>query len=202
MNLSSDRPSIAFHQNRRIASGGLLFVASEVKKTLQDDADQANILDSVTGETIEVDFRGSQDELPQQFTQPIEPVTTEPEPAEAEAPKRGRPKLGVVPREVTLLPRHWDWLKQQQGGASVALRKLVEEARKKNESKDNLRKAQSYLYRFMTTMASHLPEYEEALRMLYAGDSEKFESQISSWPTDIAAQIKKMAVPAFHNAKK
>ena len=206
MDSSAERPSIAFYQNRRIASGGLLFVAGEVKKTLQDNADQSNILDSVTGETIEVDFRGSLAELPQQFTPSIdiEPTTRTnlSEAIEAKTPKRGRPKLGVVAREVTLLPRHWDWLKEQQGGASVALRKLVEQARKENESKDNLKKAQNYLYRFLTTITSHYPEYEEVLRALFAGDSKEFEQHISSWPRDIILQIKKMAVPAFNSHNK
>ncbi|MGI1678401.1 MAG: DUF2239 family protein [Cellvibrionaceae bacterium] len=202
MKLSSDRPAIAFYQNRRIASGGIQFVATEVKQSLVDEADKAIILDSTTGETIEIDFRGSLESINEQFTSPslIDNNSKIEELEKTEkTPKRGRPKLGVVAREITLLPRHWDWLKEQQGGASVALRKLVEQARKENESKDNLKKAQEYLYRFLTTITSHYPEYEEALRALFAGDSKKFEQQISAWPKDIILQIKKMAVPAFHS---
>ncbi|MGH1469812.1 MAG: DUF2239 family protein [Cellvibrionaceae bacterium] len=205
MDLSSDRPAIAFYQNQRIASGGLQFVANEVKQSLKNEADNANILDSTTGETIEIDFRGSLEAVAKQFTAPSQGnnnLAADESKKTETAPKRGRPRLGVVAREITLLPRHWDWLKAQQGGASVALRKLVEQARKENESKDNLKKAQDYLYRFLTTLTAHYPEYEEALRALFAGDAEEFEQQIASWPNDIILHIKKMAVPAFHNIEK
>jgi hypothetical protein len=98
---------------------------------------------------------------------------------------RGRPKLGVVAREVTLLPRHWDWLARQPGGASVALRKLVEAAQRSAVDADRLREAREAAFRFMTTMAGNLPGYEEAIRALFAGDAAGFAQRIADWPADI-----------------
>ncbi len=77
----------------------------------------------------------------------------------AEPRGRGRPKLGVVAREVTLLPRHWDWLNAQPGGASVALRKLVEQARRANGDADRARAAREAAYHFMSAMAGDLPAF-------------------------------------------
>lgn len=96
---------------------------------------------------------------------------------------RGRPKLGVVAREVTLLPRHWEWLAAQPGGASVALRKLVEEARRSQSGR--ARQAQERAYHFMNAMAGDLPGFEEATRALFAGDREGFAERIAGWPTDV-----------------
>ncbi|MCC8978573.1 DUF2239 family protein, partial [Bradyrhizobium acaciae] len=95
------------------------------------------------------------------------------------------PKLGVVAREITLLPRHWDWLAQQKGGASVALRKLVDEARRSSGDKDRTRAAQDAAYRFMTTMAGNRPNYEDAIRALFAHDRRRFATLIADWPADI-----------------
>ena len=97
----------------------------------------------------------------------------------------GRPKLGVVAREVTLLPRHWEWLAQQPGGASVAIRKLVEEARRTGEDRDRVRQAQEAAYRFMSAMAGNKPHYEDAIRALFAGEAARFEKLIAEWPADV-----------------
>lgn len=110
---------------------------------------------------------------------------------------RGRPKLGVVAREVTLLPRHWEWLNSQPGGASVALRKLVEAAKKESVQKDLRRRAQDTTFRFMSIMVGNLERYEEASRALYAGDGAKFEEQISTWPQDIQKHLKRISINAF-----
>lgn len=110
--------------------------------------------------------------------------------AEAAAPaKRGRPKLGVVPREVTLLPRHWDWLSAQPGGASVALRRLVESARREGAGEDRVRSARDAAYRFMATMAGDLPGFEEASRALFAGDPVGLLQQMKTWPPDVRDEI-------------
>ena len=77
----------------------------------------------------------------------------------------------MVAREVTLLPRHWEWLAQQSGGASVALRRLVDQARRGTEDKDRIRRAQEAAYRFMSAMAGNRPNFEDAIRALFAGDS-------------------------------
>ena len=116
-----------------------------------------------------------------------------------EAPPRGpgRPKLGVVAREVTLLPRHWDWLNAQPGGASVALRKLVEEARRANEGKDRVRQSQEAAYRFMSVMAGNRPGFEEATRALFAGRAGRFDQLIEPWPEDVRHYARKLAAPAL-----
>lgn len=98
---------------------------------------------------------------------------------------RGRPKLGVIGREVTLLPRHWEWLSAQPGGASVALRRLVDEARRSSAPARDARLAQERAYRVMSALAGDRPGYEEALRALFAGDRPRLEAHISDWPSDI-----------------
>ena len=110
----------------------------------------------------------------------------------------GRPKLGVVAREITLLPRHWDWLAQQPGGASVAIRKLVEQARRTGEDKDRIRQAQEAAYRFMSVMAGNRPHYEDAIRALFAGDRRRFGKLIAGWPADVRDHASRLAERAFH----
>lgn len=100
-----------------------------------------------------------------------------------EEPARGRPKLGVKSREVTLLPRHWDWLARQRGGASAALRRLVDAAQKDDELKDA--RFPDRTYPFLTTMAGNRDGYEDALRALYAGYEEGFRDAMKHWPADI-----------------
>jgi hypothetical protein len=104
-------------------------------------------------------------------------------PAKVRAP--GRPKLGVTAREVTLMPRHWDWLGAQPGGASVALRKLVERALRANGDEDRIRQVREAAYRFMTAMAGDAPGYEEALRALFAGDHSRLRRIVAKWPADV-----------------
>ena len=110
----------------------------------------------------------------------------------------GRPKLGVVAREVTLLPRHWDWLAQQPGGASVAFRRLVDAARRSGEDGDRVRRAQDAAYRFMSAMAGDRPHYEEAIRALFANDPARFEKLIAGWPADVRDHTLMLAENAFH----
>ena len=98
----------------------------------------------------------------------------------------GRPKLGVVAREITLLPRHWEWLSARPGGASVTLRKLVDQARAVSAPGDRVRAAQDSAYRFMSAMAGNQPGFEEATRALFANNGGRFDEQIASWPADIA----------------
>lgn len=109
----------------------------------------------------------------------------------------GRPRLGVVPREVTLLPRHWEWLNRQPGGASVALRKLVEEARRTHAEQDLRRQSQSAAYKFMTAMAGDRPGYEEAVRALFAAKRVRFELEIERWPADIRSHSLRLAAASF-----
>ena len=116
-------------------------------------------------------------------------------PSDEDGPKPGRPKLGVVPREVTLLPRHWDWLATQPGGASVAQRKLVEEASRNPAAQ--LRQRRDAAYRFATALVGNAPGYEEAIRALYAGQRDEFAAHIEAWPADVRRELEKMTEEAF-----
>jgi uncharacterized protein len=188
----------AFEGYRRIASGELVRVAEKTKAVI-DRGEKAAILlfDDVTSEPIELDFRGSLEDVLGRLPRPSARAIDSTLPVESEARGPGRPRLGVVAREVTLLPRHWDWLNEQPGGASVALRKLVEEARRANEGKDRLRKARESAYRFMSALAGNLPGFEEASRALFGGNREGFEEQTQAWPKDIRAHLARLADPAF-----
>ncbi len=107
--------------------------------------------------------------------------------------------MGVVAREVTLLPRHWDWLNGQPGGASVALRKLVEEARRANAGRDRVRRAQEAAYRFLSALAGNLPGFEEATRALFASDRTRFQEMVEPWPEDVRDHAKTLANAAFQS---
>ncbi len=109
----------------------------------------------------------------------------------------GRPRLGVVAREITLLPRHWLWLNSQPGGASVALRKLVEQARRANQAKEEIRQSQEASYRFMSAMAGNLAGFEDAARALFASDRERFDALLAPWPKDVRSHLRQLAAAAF-----
>jgi len=187
----------AFNGDRRIASGSLLEVAQRVMTILDADR-QASILifDDDTSELVEIDMRGTADQVLKRLAVP---KTTPAPDAPPKTARRGpgRPKLGVVSREVTLLPRHWEWLNSQPGGASVALRKLVEEARRVHRNRDRVRAAQEVAYRFMSAMAGDRPGFEEAARALFAGNAGQFDLLIAAWPVDIRKHAEKLARPAF-----
>ncbi|GAB1256888.1 DUF2239 family protein [Aurantivibrio plasticivorans] len=194
MKRSAELLCSAFLNDHCLASGRLLDVAQRVKSLLGDDAITATIIENQTSEVIEVDFRGSIDHLAEQFAFAKKPDTPQAMPTKG---KRGRPKLGVVAKEVTLLPKHWEWLQKQPGGASATLRKLVMSAQRSTEQEDTQRAAQTAAYKFMTIFASSQSEYEEALRALYAGDSEQFERLIEAWPSDIKHHIREIMPHAF-----
>jgi hypothetical protein len=180
----------AFAGDSRIITGALPEVALAVKRMTDDPAAPAVIFDDSTGRTVDLDLRGSDDEIVARLSRP---ATAD---AAAEGPAtrrgRGRPKLGVVAREVTLLPRHWEWLNAQPGGASVALRKLVEEARRTRGDQDRRRQARDAAYHFMSAMGGDLPGFEEASRALFAGDR-RFADLILSWPRDIREHAIRLA---------
>ena len=177
----------AFVGHSRIASGTLVDVALAAK-TIADRGERAPLLvfDDATSDTIEVDLRGTPkdvlDRLLKRFPDVAESGEEDVPPA---ARKAGRPKLGVVGREVTLLPRHWDWLAEQPGGASVAIRKLIDTERKSKSFNDLKRKIQAVTYRYINTMAGNFQNFEEACRALFAGDREKFATLTVGWPADV-----------------
>ncbi|WP_224099744.1 DUF2239 family protein [Paraburkholderia caribensis] len=191
----------AFEGVRLLASGALKDVALVVKAaTERDGGASVLIFDDQTSRPIELDLRGSaSDVLARLAGQPDGEVRqTDPTSDEATASRgRGRPKLGVVAREVTLLPRHWEWLNGQPGGASVALRKLVDAARSASEGKDRMRQAQEAAYRFMTAMAGDLAGYEEATRALFANDAARFDAMTAAWPVDVRDHTRKLAKRAL-----
>ena len=180
-------PFSAFAGPKLLASGPLAEVAIAIKIATGAIADPIIIFDNATGKSLDIDLRGSHREIVARLPQPttIEPETDAP----AEPRGRGRPKLGVVAREVTLLPRHWEWLSAQPGGASVALRKLVENARRASGDRDRQRAARDAAYHFMSTIAGDRPGFEEASRALFAGDRRRFTELIANWPVDIRDHI-------------
>jgi hypothetical protein len=181
----------AFADERRVASGPLQTVAAAVRQALDSGvAGEILIFGDADARQIEVDFRGSSAEVAQSAERAL---------ALQNAARRGpgRPKLGVVAREVTLLPRHWAWLAEQPGGASVALRKLVEEASRDKTGRDKRRRAQEAAYRFLSAMAGNRPHFEEAARALFAGDKQKFIDCAQAWPRDIADYARSLSTDAF-----
>lgn len=182
----------AFLGLRKIATGSALHVALAVKALPDASTPQAALFfDDATGRQIDFDLRGSVDDVTRR-------LSGDAANGASSAPKGpGRPKLGVVAREVTLLPRHWDWLRIQPGGASVALRKLVEAARGDADGADAKRRAQAAADRFMMAMAGNLPQFEDATRALYAGESQRFGELTANWPADIRRHALDLAAPAL-----
>lgn len=199
------RPCTAFQGHHFLLSGPLVEVALAVKTASEQDRLSAVLVfDNATGRVIDLDLSGSKADIierlsrpPQKFTGRYAPRSISPPPSLEEEPSqpkgRGRPKLGVVAREVTLLPRQWEWLAAQPGGASSVLRRLVDEARRNGGALQKRRAAQEASYRFMLAMAGDLAGYEEATRALFADDRPKLEQQISGWPEDIRAHVIRLA---------
>lgn len=200
----------AFEGGRCIASGPLRQVALATKPVVDSWASSIApppvlVFADATSEVIELDWRGSEADFAARLAATdlalsvAEPLASLPDDESEVSPVRGRgrPKLGVAAREVTLLPRHWEWLAAQPGGASVALRKLVEVARKESEDTDRVRRAQAVAYKFMSTVAGHEAGFEEASRALFAGKQLGFEAQIATWPTDVQVHLKKIGRVAF-----
>lgn len=178
----------AFAGTRRLASGARAEVALAVKAALAaDPGARVLVFDDADGRPVDFDLRGDAAE-----------VAARPAPAEP-APKRGpgRPKLGVSAREVTLLPRHWDWLAAQPGGASAALRRLVDAARRADAGPGRVRRAREAAYRVATALAGDAPAYEAAIRALYAGDLAGFTAATAGWPAEVRDHVRTLAGPGF-----
>ena len=182
-----------FQGTRRIAAGALAEAVLAAKAAIDGgSAEAVMVLDDLTAERVEIDFRNDIDLI---LARLPKPAPAEPVP---DAPRgRGRPKMGVVAREVTLLPRHWEWLSRQPGGASVALRKLVEEARHIHRHRDRIRQSREAAYRFMSIMAGDRPGFEEATRALFAGNHARFDALTGAWPVDIRDHTQRLAADAF-----
>ena len=200
---------IAFEGPRCLACGPLADVALQVKAATEArPLARFMVFNARSSEIVDFDHRGSADEvlarlalahpLVQVLAPPSAPAT-DASTDDGAVPRSGpgRPKLGVVAREVTLLPRHWAWLSSQPGGASVALRKLVEQARKDSQSQDQRRLSQEATYRFMSAMAGCLEGFEEAARALFVADRLRFEALLAPWPPDIQNHLQHLAQAAW-----
>ncbi|GLK76244.1 hypothetical protein GCM10008171_14980 [Methylopila jiangsuensis] len=174
----------AFLNGNRLASGTPEDVSVACRAALAAAPHaEIRVFDDATARPVDFDLRGSTEEVRARHAAP---------------PRRpGRPKLGVVAREVTLLPRHWEWLGAQRGGASVALRRLIDEARAESAAADRTRAAQEAAFRFLQAMAGDRPHFEEAIRALFASDAGRFAAQMAGWPEDITAYARKLASPAL-----
>ncbi|MBL8298213.1 MAG: DUF2239 family protein [Rhodanobacteraceae bacterium] len=181
---------IVFHHARRIAAGPLAEAARATSEQLGERAAEVQVFDAETSKPIDVDWRGTAEDV-------VARLSAEPVPLAVGG--RGRPKLGVVAREVTLLPRHWDWLAEQRGGASVTLRRLVDDARRADTGAAR-RRAQESAHRFMTALAGDAPGFEEALRALYASDAAGFERFTALWPPDVRDHARSLAATVFGTA--
>ena len=188
MTYQENLPAIAFAGPSMLAFGPLREVAASVKQQLDTDPNlSVLVLHGETSQPIELDLRGS-----------VADVVARLEPVELpSARKVGRPKLGVAAREVTLLPRHWDWLARQPGGASVTLRKLVEAARRETEGAGTITEGRDALYRFMAAVSGNAPDYDEVSRALFAGQKARFLSLIANWPNDVQAHLQHLSRRAF-----
>jgi len=174
-----------------LARGSILDVALAARRAA--DAGEARtivVLDAVTSHVVDLDLRGTDDEIAARLAHaaaPVEPAAGSSGDARTAGP--GRPRLGVVSREVSLLPRHWDWLKTQRGGASAALRRLVDEARRHSGPHDRLAAAQESVDRFLRVIGGDRPHYEEALRAFYAGRDDELRQLVAGWPADIREHL-------------
>lgn len=184
----------AFDHQHLIASGMLADVVRAAKQALDAGAlGPLLIFDDHGSRQIEIDFHGTVDEVLARLQKGAAAETTGRSP--------GRPKLGVVPREITLLPRHWDWLGQQPGGTSAVLRRLVEQALRDNGAKERARQSVESVDRFMRVMAGDLAGYEEASRAFYRAERKRFATLTAAWPVDVRTHLQRLAAIAWDEQK-
>jgi len=178
---SNSTPGFAcFCGPNRIEEGSLSEVALAAWRLTQADPRKPTLtFNRDSGAVVDLNLNGTEHDVATRYI----------EVGEA-APKRGRPKLGVVPREITLLPRHWEWLARQPGGASATLRRLVDSARKDRAVQDVARERVTAAYNFMAAMAGDLPLFEEASRELFSHNFAKFETLIANWSPDIQNELR------------
>jgi len=184
--MEQERTYSAFVGEQLISSGTFDTMIAVVKAAFDlDSGTLFLIFEDQTGRQVDFDLRGT-----------LEQAKARAFPAMPKAGP-GRPKLGVTSREISLLPRHWEWLEQQPNGASAALRRLIDDARKHGPDEMKARQTREALVRIMSAMAGNQPGYESACRALYAGDRQEFEELILSWPVDIRQYLQDRAKTLF-----
>lgn len=197
MTTSPPATLVAFDGFNRIARGPAVSVALAVRAAATDRPDASILVfDEAGGAQIDLDLRGDETAIRARYGGPeADAEAVEATPARAPGVLRGRPKIGVVAREVTLLPRHWDWLAGQPGGASAALRRLVDTARQTDAAPGDTRRRREAAYRVMSALGGNLPGFEEASRALFAGDGDRFRRLVDGWPGDLPGHLLEMAFP-------
>ena len=192
--MDSQQGYTAFDGGDKIAHGSLSEVVLAVKKRLgRAEHGLALIFSDDTGKTMDFNFQGGEKDVRKR----LEVFAQGEALPSGEATGPGRPRLGVVSREVSLLPRQWEWLAAQSGGASGVLRRLVDEARKKTHEGGSVKQLQERVYKFLSVIAGDLPGYEEALRALYKKDQKAFRERMAGWPPDVKAHAARLAGPVF-----
>ncbi|HET9064239.1 MAG TPA: DUF2239 family protein [Gemmatimonadales bacterium] len=185
--------AIAFLGHRCVARGPIADVAAALRTLAAAPTDPPLLVfDAVTSAPIDLDLRGTEAEVRAR-------VTPGPGPrVEAEPPRGpGRPRLGVVSKEITLLPRHWTWLGQQRGGASATIRRLIDAERSRDEGPARRRRAREVAYQFMSHLAGNLPGFEDATRALFGGHARAFRARVAAWPTDVGTHLTTLTADAF-----
>jgi len=208
----ADAQGVSEQASECVAEGDPTTVATALRAWLDQHPDsQPLVFDAESSNVIELDLRGSVEDVLERLTalqlrardSGAGASDTPPVSSPAEPPRgRGRPRLGVVAREVTLLPRHWAWLSGQPGGASVALRKLVERAVREHRDADRERTAQESVFRFVNAMAGNAPGFEDAVRALFARDRAGFSRYSGAWPPDVRAHALRLSAPVFAGARR
>ena len=175
----ADETSYAAFAGDQLIAAGSLHDTLTACKTFADRSAEASVLifEDQTGRQVDFNLQGTLAEV-------LERALPAPERAGP-----GRPKLGVVSREVSLLPRHWEWLESQPHGISAALRRLVDEAKKRDPDEQRARRAREAISKIMTALAGNAEHYEEATRALFAKDNQRFAQLIRSWPKDIRLHL-------------
>lgn len=193
----------AFAGHRLLARGRLADVAVAVHAAAARGGDAAVLVfDDRSGQQIDLHLGGDAAAVAERYRDAPagdgdSEATDRAEPADDAPRGRGRPRLGVTAREVTLLPRHWDWLAAQPGGASVTLRKLIDQARKHGEADMRRRLAREAAYRCLGALAGNAPGAEDATRALFAGDRDGFARRLKAWPADVRDYLLTLAADAF-----
>ena len=190
-NTENPRTYTAFAGHRQIASGALEATVLKTKKRMDEgEREPILIFDDSTGKQVDFDFRGTPEKVLEKLSSHPLFVSTQTSATTPSGP--GRPKLGIISREVSLLPRHWDWLEQQSQGISGTLRKLIETARKTEPNEEKARRAREAAGAFMWSMAGDFQGFEEASRALYASDVKRFEKLTQEWPKDVRKHLLKL----------